>query len=185
MTTQPERGWYADPTSPARIRWWDGNGWTGHTAPAPPELTQPRTQPERQPQPAQPHPQPPPQPQQASEPQAPAPPPPPPPPPSPPPPPPPQPDTHFFPRHEAQQGGPGAHWALPIGRSGLAIAAGYLGLAALLLLPAPLAVFVGVLALRDLRANPDKKGKGRAMFGIVTGALGTIALLAIIAASVL
>jgi hypothetical protein len=29
--TQP--GWYADPWAPTAQRWWDGQAWTGHTAP--------------------------------------------------------------------------------------------------------------------------------------------------------
>jgi len=65
---------------------------------------------------------------------------------------------------------------LPVGRSGLAIAAGYAGLFALLILPAPLALLLGLLAVRDLRRNPKKHGMGRAVFGIVTGALGTALL---------
>ena len=32
-TSQP--GWYADPQSPALLRYWDGSIWTQHTAPAP------------------------------------------------------------------------------------------------------------------------------------------------------
>ena len=65
---------------------------------------------------------------------------------------------------------------LPVGRSGLAIAAGYAGLFALLIAPAPLALLLGILAVRDLRKNPKKHDIGRAVFGIVTGALGTAAL---------
>jgi predicted acyltransferase len=65
---------------------------------------------------------------------------------------------------------------LPVGRSGLAIAAGYAGLFAVLLVPAPLALLLGVLAARDLRRNPTKHGMGRAVFGIVMGALGSVAL---------
>jgi hypothetical protein len=68
---------------------------------------------------------------------------------------------------------------LPVGRSWLAIAAGYLGLFALVLIPAPLALIVGVLAILDLRAHPEKHGMGRAIFGVVAGLLGTIALIVI------
>ena len=71
---------------------------------------------------------------------------------------------------------------LPVGRSGLAIAAGYAGLFALLIVPAPLALLLGVLAVRDIKKNPKKHGMGRAIFGIVVGALGT-ALLAFFALS--
>jgi predicted acyltransferase len=71
---------------------------------------------------------------------------------------------------------------LPVGRSGLAIAAGYAGLFALLIVPAPLALLLGVLAVRDIRKNPKKHGMGRAIFGIVVGAFGT-ALLAFFALS--
>ncbi|MDO8677799.1 MAG: DUF4190 domain-containing protein [Acidobacteriota bacterium] len=62
---------------------------------------------------------------------------------------------------------------LPVGRSGLAIAAGYAGLFAFLILPAPLALVLGVLAVRDIRRNPKKRGMGRAVFGVITGVLGT------------
>jgi hypothetical protein len=65
---------------------------------------------------------------------------------------------------------------LPVGRSGLAIAAGYAGLFAFLIVPAPLALLLGVLAVRDLKQHPKKHGMGRAVFAIVTGALGTALL---------
>jgi sugar phosphate permease len=65
---------------------------------------------------------------------------------------------------------------LPVGRSGLAIAAGYAGLFALLIVPAPLALVLGLLAVRDIKKNPKKHGMGRAVFGIVMGALGTAVL---------
>ena len=70
-----------------------------------------------------------------------------------------------------------ARMLLPVGRSGLAIAAGYAGLFAFLVVPAPLALLLGILAVRDLKRNPTKHGMGRAVFGIVTGALGTALLI--------
>lgn len=66
---------------------------------------------------------------------------------------------------------------LPVGRSGLAIAAGYAGLFSLVIVPAPLALLLGVLAVRDLKRNPKKHGMGRAIFGIAMGVLGTGAML--------
>jgi hypothetical protein len=71
---------------------------------------------------------------------------------------------------------------LPVGRSGWAIAAGYLGLFSVLFVPAPLALLTGILAVREIRRNPKKHGMGRAVFGIVMGGIGTVALvLALIA----
>lgn len=67
---------------------------------------------------------------------------------------------------------------LPVGRSGWAIAAGYLGLFSFLAVPAPLALITGILAVLDIRRNPKKHGMGRAVFGIVMGVLGTAALIA-------
>jgi hypothetical protein len=69
---------------------------------------------------------------------------------------------------------------LPVGRSWLAIVAGYLGLVAVCGLPAPLAVLFGVLAIFDIRRHPEKHGLGRAIFGIVMGSLGTIGIVAAI-----
>ena len=73
---------------------------------------------------------------------------------------------------------PAMRMVLPVGRSGLAIAAGYAGLFALLLFPAPLALVLGILAIVDIRRNPEKHGMGRAIFAVITGGLGT-ALLAV------
>lgn len=66
---------------------------------------------------------------------------------------------------------------VPVGRSLWAILAGYLGLFSILIIPAPLALLFGILAVRDIRQNKDKHGMGRAVFGIVMGALGTAFLL--------
>jgi len=68
---------------------------------------------------------------------------------------------------------------LPVGRSGWAIAAGYLGLFSLLVIPAPFAIFAGVMAIRAIQRDPRKHGMGRAIFGIVFGTIGTIALVAL------
>ncbi len=75
---------------------------------------------------------------------------------------------------------------LPVGRSGWAIAAGYLGLFSLVVLPAPLAVIVSIVAIRDIRksrttANP-KHGMGRAIFGLIVGGLGTAFLISMLVA---
>ena len=70
---------------------------------------------------------------------------------------------------------------LPVGRSGWAIAAGYLGLVSVLCLPAPLALLTGIVAVRDIRRHPKKAGLGRAYFGIVMGGLGTLVLALILA----
>ena len=69
---------------------------------------------------------------------------------------------------------------LPVGRSGLSIAAGYAGLFALLCFPAPLALALGIWAVVDLRKHPGKRGMGRALFGIVMGVIGTAGLVAVL-----
>jgi Domain of unknown function (DUF4190) len=60
-----------------------------------------------------------------------------------------------------------------VGRSGLAIAAGYLGLFSLVGVFAPISVVVSILALRDLKKRPTLLGRGRAIFGLVMGILFT------------
>lgn len=68
---------------------------------------------------------------------------------------------------------------LPVGRSGWAIAAGYLGLFSVTGLIAPLAVIISILAIWDINRSKSlgkpKHGLGRAIFGLVMGLLGTIA----------
>lgn len=72
---------------------------------------------------------------------------------------------------------------IPVGRSGWAVAAGYLAFFSLFLVPAPAALFCGIMGLRDIRRHPEKLGKPRAIFGIVMGALGSVLLLAAILGS--
>lgn len=74
----------------------------------------------------------------------------------------------------------GMRMLLPVGRSGWAIAAGYLGLFAVLAVPAPFALLTSILAIREIRRsrNSPKKlhGMGRAVFGLIMGILGTLFL---------
>ena len=72
------------------------------------------------------------------------------------------------------------NWVAPINRTGMAIAAGYLGMFAILILPAPIALLFGILAILGLKKNPEKIGKSRAWFGIIMGIFGTIVLVLII-----
>ena len=69
---------------------------------------------------------------------------------------------------------------LPVGRSGWAIAAGYLGLISILLLPAPFAVFCSIKAIQDIRRNEEKSGMGRAIFGLVLGGLFSLLLVVLL-----
>jgi hypothetical protein len=66
---------------------------------------------------------------------------------------------------------------IPVGRSGWAIAAGYFGLSSLLMLPAPIAILLGIIAIRDIKKHPNRHGMGRAIFGLIMGILGTIPLI--------
>ena len=74
---------------------------------------------------------------------------------------------------------------LPVGRSGWAIACGYLGLLSFLLFPAPLAIITGIIAIVDLKKHPNKHGWGRTVFGLITGTLGLLFLLHIVASAIM
>jgi hypothetical protein len=73
---------------------------------------------------------------------------------------------------------------LPVGRSAWAIAAGYLGLFSVLIVIAPIALVISIIAVRDLRKNPHLHGWGRAVFGLIMGALGTLGMLLMIASGI-
>jgi hypothetical protein len=67
----------------------------------------------------------------------------------------------------------------PVDTSFWAFSAGYLGLFSLLCLPAPLALVAGIIGVWDIKTSMERKGwqahgMGRAIFGIVTGAVGTV-----------
>ena len=65
-------------------------------------------------------------------------------------------------RREEDSGDDGLQFVIPINTSGLAIAAGYVGLISVLCLPAPLALVLGILALRQCAAlGNDLPAPGR------------------------
>lgn len=66
---------------------------------------------------------------------------------------------------------PTMRWLIPVGRSGYAIASGYLAFFGLVPGIGLLAVIFGWLGLRDIAQHPEKIGKGRAWFGIIVGGL--------------
>jgi hypothetical protein len=69
---------------------------------------------------------------------------------------------------------------VPVNVSPWAMVSGYLGLFSVLLVFAPFALVTGILALRDLKANPKRSGKGRAIFGIVMGSLCSLGLILLV-----
>jgi hypothetical protein len=78
----------------------------------------------------------------------------------------------------------GMRMLIPVGRSGWAIAAGYLGLFGMVLVPAPLALIVSIVAILDIRksrnSSTPKYGMGRAIFGLIVGVIGTISLIILV-----
>jgi hypothetical protein len=77
---------------------------------------------------------------------------------------------------------PGIRLVLPVGRSGWAIAAGYAGLFALIIFPAPIALILGIIAVIDIKKHPERHGMGRAVFAIIMGALFSVPLVLILIA---
>jgi len=74
----------------------------------------------------------------------------------------------------------GFRMLMPIGRSVFALIAGYLGLFSLIVFPAPFAFIFGIIGLIDIKRNPKKHGLGRAIFGIIMGAIFSIPLVILI-----
>ena len=60
-------------------------------------------------------------------------------------------------------------FVVPMNCNPFAILAGYAGLTSLLVIPAPFALILGIIALRSIRKKPGQRGKARAIFGIVMG----------------
>jgi len=87
------------------------------------------------------------------------------------------------PQPSAIDDSPGMRMILPVGRSGLAIAAGYAGLLSILMFPAPIALLLGILAILDIRRNPEKHGMGRAVFALIMGGIFSVLLLVFILSS--
>jgi hypothetical protein len=81
---------------------------------------------------------------------------------------------HVPPPPPPGSGDPAMRWLLPVDRSGWAIAAGYFGLFSILIVPAPIAIVVSLIAIRDIRKHPERHGMGRALFGLIAGALFTL-----------
>ena len=83
----------------------------------------------------------------------------------------------------------GIRMLLPVGRSGWAIAAGYLGLFGLVIVPAPLALIVSIIAIISIRKSKNttkpKHGMGRAIFGLIVGIVGTFILATLLIRSML
>jgi hypothetical protein len=79
-----------------------------------------------------------------------------------------------YPPPQLRADDPAMRWILPVGRSGWAIAAGYLGIFSLLGIFAPFAVITGILGLREIKKDPRLGGRGRAIFGIVMGGIFTL-----------
>jgi len=71
-------------------------------------------------------------------------------------------------------------WIIPSRTSGWAIAAGYVGMFAVLFFPAPIALLLGWMALWDCDER-SLEGKGRAIFAIVMGAVFSLLLLLFVA----
>jgi len=79
----------------------------------------------------------------------------------------------------------GMQYVLPVNTSAMSIIAGYLGLISVLVVPAPFALILGILALVQLKKNPKLHGHGRAVFAIVMGALFTLGPAVLIAIAVI
>jgi len=72
---------------------------------------------------------------------------------------------------------------VPIGRTPLSIVAGYVALFSVLLIPAPLALVLGICAFVQIRHRPNAYGRGRAIFAIGMGSMFTAVLILVLLAA--
>ena len=91
-------------------------------------------------------------------------------------------DQVFAPSYERHDASHDAALGLivPINTSVWAIFASYAALFSLLMVTAPVALILGIIALRDVRKNPQLRGTFRAIFAIVMGTIFTLILVGII-----
>ena len=87
--------------------------------------------------------------------------------------------------HYTQSNDAALGYIVPINTSIWAIFASYAALFSLVIFPAPIALFLGIIALIDVNKHPEKGGKGRAIFAIVMGAVFTPLLLLFIIGMIL
>jgi hypothetical protein len=84
--------------------------------------------------------------------------------------------------NQALKEDPSLKYLVPVGRSGYAIAAGYLGLFSLII---PFLCFAtvtfSILGTLDLRKHPEKLGWGRIVTGYVLGGIMTLVHLIVLA----
>lgn len=69
---------------------------------------------------------------------------------------------------------------VPLGVDPMALIAGYVGLFSIVLVPAPVALLLGLMALGRLKADPKARGAVRAWFAVIAGVIGSIGLLFLI-----
>jgi hypothetical protein len=72
---------------------------------------------------------------------------------------------------------------LPVGRTALSIVAGYLAFTTMFCFPSPFVLGIGIWAAIDVKKRPGMHGMGRAIFAIVMGGIGTVAMLVWIVAA--
>lgn len=101
--------------------------------------------------------------------------------PAPPPPPPIQQRQPLPPQHTGQVD-PALGMLVPVGVDPMALIAGYVGLFSIVLVPAPVALLLGLMALGRLKADPKARGAGRAWFAVIAGVIGSLGLLLLIVA---